>query len=234
MKHNIKYFLAGMLVMIILSSTVTPALADSITKTIDVVLNSANIKLNGIDVCKAGEDYTLPNGSTVPNSITYTDENGGGTTYLPLRKISELLSLTVDYDSDTRTAILTSNPDNTAAPQNDTTTTDNVKSWSAEDEAAYQDFRSLWSATSSTPYNTQLVEFAYIGSISEDNFVKYWNDLDDSIQKSYVFRLMMEHIDIKAPNGTCYVEMNSTFLWNAYWMRGSIYSISTGLTTKTY
>jgi hypothetical protein len=194
MKHHIKYFISGMLATLILSSTLTPALANSITKTIEVVMNSVNIKLNGIDVCSAGIDYSLPNGSTVPNSITYTDENGGDTTYLPLRKISELLGFTVDYDSGTRTAILTSNPDNTAAPQTDTIVTDDNSS-STEDEAAYQDFKSMWSINylRTTNMDEKLFNADYNGQLSQKDFLEMWKEYSSSTKIRYANRLAQEH-----------------------------------------
>jgi len=50
-------------------------------------------------VGKAGMNYTLPNGKQVPYSILYK-----GTTYLPMRKVAELVGKEVTWDQDTNTA----------------------------------------------------------------------------------------------------------------------------------
>lgn len=242
MKKGIFTFIAGMLVMVILLVMFVPALAESTLQTIEVGINTVDVKLDGSIVASKGINYVREGTEgEVPTAINYQ-----GTVYMPLRRIAEMLDINVDYDSNTKTVILTTNNyklgkdttitmnDANISTQEKTINPNDYSDWSTEEESAYQDFKSMWSATSSTPYITQLVEFAYIGSISKDEFIKYWNNLDDSTQKSYVFRLMMEYVDEKVPNGTCYVEMNGSFLWNAYWMRGNIYSISTGLITKTY
>ena len=48
----------------------------------------------------------MANGQQVPSSILYTDAIGGKTNYLPIRAISELLGVEIDYDSSTRTVLL--------------------------------------------------------------------------------------------------------------------------------
>ena len=50
----------------------------------------------------------LANGEKAPSSILYTDVAGGKTNYLPIRAISELLGISIDYDSATRTVLLDS------------------------------------------------------------------------------------------------------------------------------
>jgi len=105
---NAKYFIAGMLATTVLSSTVIPAFAQSI----DATFNSIGIDLNGTEI-KAGENYTLSNGSSVPYSTVYNN-----TTYLPLRKISDSLGLDVEWNQDTKIASI-SKSDSTSTNTND-------------------------------------------------------------------------------------------------------------------
>lgn len=63
----------------------TPVIADSIMTKIDVVLNGVNVQVEGTDV--------------EVNSILYK-----GSTYLPMRKVAELVGKDVDWNSETKTA----------------------------------------------------------------------------------------------------------------------------------
>jgi len=63
----------------------TPVLAESILTKIDVALNGVNVQVEGVDV-----DV---------NSILYN-----GTTYLPMRKVAELVGKDIEWYSDTMTA----------------------------------------------------------------------------------------------------------------------------------
>jgi len=68
-------------------------------------IGNTKLLLAGNDL--APESYiTAENGAQVPAVVKYVDETGGVTNYLPLRKISEVLGLTVGFDGDTNTAIL--------------------------------------------------------------------------------------------------------------------------------
>ncbi|MBZ4664455.1 MAG: hypothetical protein JG776_2173 [Caloramator sp.] len=87
-------FIIGFVVSCILLLNVN-VFADSI----NVLFNSVNIKINGVQVAKIGDSYTLSNGEKVPFSISYK-----GTTYLPMRKLAELLGKEVTWDGKTKTA----------------------------------------------------------------------------------------------------------------------------------
>ncbi len=66
------------------------------------MINSVNISIDSTPAANMGEGYTLENGTTVPFSILYE-----GTTYLPVRKLSELLRAGIDYDTESRTVFIT-------------------------------------------------------------------------------------------------------------------------------
>ncbi len=93
---RIQGFVAGFLTAIILMISL-PALAASI----DVIFNPLNIVINGVNAANKGENYTLTNGNEVPFSIVYK-----GTTYLPLRKLAELMGKDIVLDSETDTVHL--------------------------------------------------------------------------------------------------------------------------------
>ena len=84
MKKNLRPFLIGLLVGCLLMVT-TPVFADNILQSIDVVLNGVNFQVEGenVDV----------------NSILYN-----GTTYLPIRKVAELVGKDIEWEQDTMTA----------------------------------------------------------------------------------------------------------------------------------
>lgn len=88
MKKIAKGFVVSVAVMLLLFTTVYA----SNSQKIDAILNSINISVNGKQIAKSGESYTLSNGSKVPYSISYA-----GTTYLPMRKVAELLNKDVEY-----------------------------------------------------------------------------------------------------------------------------------------
>lgn len=79
-----KKFLIGVLIGCLLMMT-TPALADSILQSIDVVLNGVNVQLEGKDV--------------QVDSILYK-----GSTYLPMRKVAELVGKDIEWYGETMTA----------------------------------------------------------------------------------------------------------------------------------
>lgn len=89
-------FICGFLAAIVLTISL-PVLAASI----DVIFNPLNIVINGAKAADKGENYTLANGNEVPFSIVYK-----GTTYLPLRKLAELMGKDIVLDSETDTVHL--------------------------------------------------------------------------------------------------------------------------------
>lgn len=99
-----KGFATGFLAASILVST-TFVHADDITKALEVMTNKVNIMINGQEVAKAGEGYTLENGTQVPATVTYED-----TTYVSVRKMSEALGKRVQWDGTTKTILIKDAP----------------------------------------------------------------------------------------------------------------------------
>ena len=92
-------FIVSVMVIIILSLPLNMVQAKDGYSSIQVVLNKVNIAINGVVVASSGMDYTLPDGNIVPFSILYK-----GTTYLPMRKMAELVGKNVTWDGATNTA----------------------------------------------------------------------------------------------------------------------------------
>lgn len=97
MKKQILSFICGAAVA--LSITMVPAVADSISKKIDVLVDYVTVTLDGEKV-------------DVANFVSE------GRTYLGLRDMGNLLGLQVDWDEKTRTAILTSPGKTPVFPEN--------------------------------------------------------------------------------------------------------------------
>lgn len=84
MKREIRAFILGIIATVFIS---TVGMAEGISKSIDVVMNSINIVVNGNKLDK--------------ETILYND-----TTYVPLRAIAEMLGKDVKYDAETQTATI--------------------------------------------------------------------------------------------------------------------------------
>ena len=95
-KNNICAFFCGILVSTLIFSVVMTA---SATATFgNVVFNKVTIVSNGKQIFEEGSSIELPSGQKVPSSILYVDEFGGGTTYLPIRNIAELIDVPINWD----------------------------------------------------------------------------------------------------------------------------------------
>ena len=129
MKRNLPTFLSGMFTMLLLGALTLSALAVSGRMTIEV--DPINVQVNGQVFVP-----TDANGKEVP-VFAYN-----GTTYAPLRALAEAYGLEVGYDASLNMATV-------ADPEATTTTPDitaklDYSDWSAEDEAAYQEFKGMW------------------------------------------------------------------------------------------
>lgn len=83
---RIPSFFAGAVMSLVICMSITTALAVSG----NVSFNQIQVDWDGETIIPKGEDMTLSSGAKVPASILYTDTNGGGTTYLPVRTLSEV------------------------------------------------------------------------------------------------------------------------------------------------
>ena len=95
-------FLGGVLATILTAGCLTTALAASGL----VSFNPVNLDLNGRTIFASGDTLKTEGGQEIPSSIVYTDQAGGGTTYLPLRTIANLLDVPITWDGGETTVVL--------------------------------------------------------------------------------------------------------------------------------
>ena len=169
-----------------------------------VTFNASALQLNGQQISAKGENYTLPSGQQVPASITYTDENGGGTTYLPVRRISELLGIEIGWDSTTGSVTV---GEDATTPDTNFASIDYSK-WSAEEEAAYQEFKGMWTlGNRSLTYNNEDISFLqYLKGQTEETMLKFVIRLDREIYLSSENKSM--------PYAVTYYNDEGTLLWS--------------------
>ena len=101
-KRPVIPFLSGVLATVLTMGCVTTALAASGL----VQFSPVGLQLNGKAIFAAGDSVNTESGQSVPSSIVYTDEAGGGTTYLPLRTIANLLDVPITWDGTETTVVL--------------------------------------------------------------------------------------------------------------------------------
>ena len=101
-KRPVIPFLSGVLATVLTMGCVPPALAASGL----VQFSPVGLQLNGKAIFAAGDSVNTESGQSVPSSIVYTDEAGGGTTYLPLRTIANLLDVPITWDGGETTVVL--------------------------------------------------------------------------------------------------------------------------------
>lgn len=180
MKERFKGFLAGIITTVLVSTMVIPAFANTISKQIQTTLNSINITVNGASVAKVGDGYVLSNGKEVPYSILYE-----GTTYLPLRKIGELLGLNVDWDGETKTAFIGETP---------VVDSPDYSNWSEEMKTGYQEFKALWDVSSELDerYNIMRYTANYNGTLTYEELNAEFNNIGNSTIVKYLDRWLHE------------------------------------------
>ena len=94
--NNFKWFSLGIVTCLIVSTILTPAFASSLTKSAQLVYNNIKISLNGTTITPKDAS-----GNVVEPFII------NGTTYLPVRAISNALGLNVNWNSSTNTVEIT-------------------------------------------------------------------------------------------------------------------------------
>lgn len=132
MKKHVPSFVAGVLTMALVGSLGIGALAATGAMTITV--DPINIQVNG-QVFQPKD----VNGQDVP-VFSYN-----GTTYAPLRALAEAYGLSVGYDAESNMATVEEAPGDTTPLTPDTTASAvDYSNWTAEEEAAYQEFKGMW------------------------------------------------------------------------------------------
>ena len=111
MKTRASAFLSGCLTTLLVLALGISVLAASG----QISFNVCGVAVDGEGRIAAGSTVTASNGQQIPSSILYTDAGGGGTNYLPLRTISELLGIEVGYDPATKTAYIGQQPESIAS-----------------------------------------------------------------------------------------------------------------------
>lgn len=101
MKSYIKGFISGAAAVALISAM--PAVAQNI----DAYFNTVRINVDGVDAIQWNDEIELSDGTTAPTSIIYN-----GTTYLPMRKLSELFCKTVYWNGDSKTVSVTGAQEN--------------------------------------------------------------------------------------------------------------------------
>lgn len=99
MKGYFRGVITGLLCAGIILGTCEVYAQGGIQQTVEVIFNKVNVAINGQVVGKQGSNYILDSGEEVPYSLVYK-----GTTYLPLRKVADLLDMEVTWDGKTNTA----------------------------------------------------------------------------------------------------------------------------------
>ena len=96
-KMRLQGLMLGVVLTVLVSSFIAPALA-AVGNTL---FNTVNITVDGTQIASIGQNYTLQNGSQTPNSIVYNN-----TTYLPIRRISEIIGKPITWDQNTSTVVV--------------------------------------------------------------------------------------------------------------------------------
>lgn len=96
MKKKVLPFLCGALTATVCIST---ALAGA-SYSGRISFNTNSLYLNGREIIAAGESMTTDAGAEVPSSILYTDEQGGGTYYVPIRPLAHALDMPATWEDD--------------------------------------------------------------------------------------------------------------------------------------
>lgn len=107
MKERLKWILLG-----VISACTVFAMSVSVFAVTSgsVSFNTVNLRHNGQQISAIGDNYTISSGVSVPASILYTDQNGGGTTYLPLARICSLLDTDIYWDGSTKSVYVGEKP----------------------------------------------------------------------------------------------------------------------------
>lgn len=160
MKNRIPTFLAGVFTTLLLGTLTISALAISGRMTIEV--DPINIQVNGV---------TFQPKDAGGNDVPVFAYNG--TTYAPLRALAEAYGLEVGYDAEKNMATVVDPA--IKKPNNDVVaaTPIDYSKWSAEEEAAYQEFKAMWDvSTEDSDYGSFVNLYCYDTEKEVDKFLQ--------------------------------------------------------------
>lgn len=201
MKKNLSAFMSGVLATTLVFGIGTSALAASgkLTITVDPI----NIQVNG-------QTFAPKDANGKPVDVFAYN----GTTYAPLRALAEAYGLEVGYDAKTNMATVVdpNAPTNTTAPSTD------YSEWSAEEEAAYQEFKGMWERDEANDYITSMSTMLAVNCSDATAFKSFCTrNSQDFVQEMavrYSKEITPSHQE--QPNGLFYVRyaVNNTPLWD--------------------
>lgn len=132
MKKQLPGFIAGLLCAVVLFGVVGGAGA--------LITGPSDIKVYPINIMVNGQVFQPKNvNGELVDVFKY-----GGTTYVPLRAIAETFGLEVGYDAEKNLATVGQPGSSIPPKQDDVSASLDYSDWSAEEEAAYQEFKRLW------------------------------------------------------------------------------------------
>lgn len=172
MKKQLPGFIVGFLCAVMLLGIVVSSGA--------LITGSANIQVFPINIMVNGEVFQPKDANGQPVDVFAYN----GTTYVPLRAIAETFGLEVGYDKDKNlgTVIDPANPPKTAP--NDTKQETSYSDWSVEEEAAYQEFVSMWApSTNEYSQGRRVIKF----NAANKNLFDTFKNMD--VEQSYKFIL---------------------------------------------
>ena len=171
MKRKTTYFLAGVLVVVLLLAMSVSALASD---------GSFTITIHPIKIMVNGEVFQPKdvNGNDV---MVFTVN---GTTYAPLRALAEAYGLEVGYDSATNTATV-NKPGQTPAPVAPVVSSDGFYSkWTVEEKPV-------------TNYgNEKIFTASYNGTLGMQDFKVWWKSLDGSTIQAYAEQIAVDALEL--------------------------------------
>jgi hypothetical protein len=200
MKKHIMSFVSGIITTLLVISLINPAFASTVTKQIEATLNSINITIDSKKVASIGESYTLSNGKTTATSIVFNN-----TTYVPIRKVAEILGLNVGWDEGTSTASINSV---NVTPEPQASIGIAPETVVVSDDLTYENFKNLWEIyhKSSSETNTTYI-FQLKSNINIDSVKLYISNNPDTI-KSYALEMYTEYYNNESQ---CYLKFHTVF-----------------------
>lgn len=173
-----------------LSGFLSCAIIMTLALSIMAITGKTTIDVYPIDIMVNGEVFQPTNAQGKPVDVfTYK-----GTTYAPLRALAVAYGLEVGYDAEKKLATV-SEPEATPTP--DTTAKPDYSDWSAEDEAAYQEFKAMWDIDvydpTEEPYGIVKGCFAtYNGTLTDAEIKQQFERQGLDTVESFASRLMFE------------------------------------------